>query len=178
VFEKCPTKMKNDRRERLKAKLTQINKSKFLETPSMISYTDSERVKYDKKLYIAEHTRFHMEEFFKFAENAKYEDISKDAHPIIKQVREARREMLANLEKSREVVKYFIDLSGVKTSIMNKALKDIVLHENIKVTIADTNGKIKLNLTLNNINIYKIVNKTRTLLNNQEAMVFKCDMFN
>jgi aspartate carbamoyltransferase regulatory subunit len=68
-------------------------------------------------------------------------------------------------------------LSGVKTSTMNKALKDIVLHENIKVTIADTNGRIKLSLTLNNINIYKIVNKTKTLLNNQEAMVFKCDMF-
>ena len=140
--------MKIERKKRLKTKLDKLKEDNFLTIPSIIYESDTEKQKLDKLNYMAKYNHYHMTQFLKFAQHSKLEDVGSDALHLVKMIR-SKREEIINSHKTGEKIGYFIDVSDVKTSIMNKDLKHIVFNENIKLNITYKNGKIKVNYLFN-----------------------------
>lgn len=164
--------MKKQRIERLRQKLFNIEKSKFAEIPSIIYETDTEDEKISKLKYMEDYRNHYVRIYNEFNIWGLDKEKCTRAKLALEMIRERSKEVADSYNRSQPVPKYFIDLSGVKTPMLNKDIARIVTGENIKIKIGGDNGRIKVSLVLNDIKIYKILGKKKSLLKNREKADF------
>lgn len=180
--------MKIERRDRLREKLRKHQEDNMLIIPVDIVYSNDDKSDNIKKM--EEYRDYHEKKCKEIFMNTKESELTGsmlmfanmvgwkkiDLHalkPVEKESKKKKnKNTIALKETPKEEPSYFVDFSGVKTSLIGKDIKTSILKENIKIKPTYVDGKIKLNFILNDIKIYKTENKVKTILNRVETLFF------